>query len=276
MKPYLIYIRPLILLFAIGIFYLPSTAQERKKDKILLNNAKVVEGYVVNIGAYEVRYRNERLQKKADKAEWDKHIDAETKRLEAEFEEAVKGLNPDMFKDDKDRVDDLRYVKAKKIEDLIEKYSKRKYVQDVFSVTYGETGQEEVVYSPDTLGLLVIDTLEPDLEYTVAEMRRYLQGRTDGKNHKAPWATVGGGAIGIVGSFAGFYGPLVPTVYLVIVSATQPRIREEYVSNPHLIGDEAYEDGYVKSARRKKIKNIVISSVSSLVISAAALNIILN
>lgn len=242
-----------------------------------MNNAKVIEGYVVDIGAYEVRYRNERLQKKAEKAEWDKHIEAETKRLEAEFEEATKGLNPDMFLDDKKRVENLRLEKASEIEDLIEKYSKRKYVQDVFSVTYGETGKEVVVYSPDTMGLFVIDSIHPDVEYTVVEMRRYLQGRTDGKNHKAPFATVGGVAVGGVASFLGaFYGPLLPAAYVLIVSATQPRVREKYVSNPQLIGDEAYEDGYIKSARRKKIKNIVISSMTTLAIGVATLTVVLN
>lgn len=242
-----------------------------------MNNAKVIEGYVVEIGPYEVKYRNERLQKKADKAEWDKHIEEKTKELEAEFEAATKGLNPEMFLDDKKRVENMRYEKAEKLDDLTSKYSKKKYVQDVFSVTYGETGKEVVVYSPDTLGLFVIDSLSPDLEYSVSDMRRYLQGRADGKKHKAPWATVGGIVVGGVGSFLGaFYGPLMPAAYVLIISATQPRIDESVVSNPNIIGDEAYEDGYVKSARRKKIKNIVISSMTTLVIGVATLTVVLN
>ncbi len=242
-----------------------------------MNNAKVIEGYVVEVGPYEVKYRNERLQKKADKEGWDKHIEEKTNELETEFEAATKGLNPDMFLDDRKRVENLRYEKAEKLDDLTSKYSKKKYVQDVFSVTYGETGEEVIVYSPDTLGLFVIDSLSPDLEYSVSEMRRYLQGRTDGKNHKAPLATVGGIAVGGVGAFLGaFYGPLLPAAYVLIVSATQPRVNEDIVNDKKLIGDEAYEDGYIKSARRKKIKNIVISSMTTLVAGVATLTVVLN
>jgi len=131
----------------------------------------------------------------------------------------------------------------------------------VFSITYASTGKEEVIYSPDTLGLLVIDSVRPEVEYTVPEMRHYIQGRIDWRRHKAPWATVGGAAAGVAGAYLGaFYGLLVPAAYVTIEGLSKVRIQEEHVSDPNLIMNQAYQDGYVKSARRKKLKNIILSS----------------
>lgn len=268
-----------VLLLSVCCFLLTVgnlTAQEEQPDKILMNNGKTKMGYVTNIGQYEVRYRTNRMQKKSEAKNIDAKIEAMKKKIEENFKNDMDSLdenNPD----DKEKIDQLKLKKAQKIYDAENLYTKRLNSENVFSVTYASNNKEVVVYSPDTLGLLVLDTIQPEIEYTVNEMRNYIKGRIDGRKHKAPWATVGGIAAGLAGAPLGaFYGPLIPGAYVAVVASRSPRIDFNNVSDPTLMGDEAYEDGYTKSARRQKVKNVVIGSLSSLAVGIVSLQLIYN
>ena len=129
----------------------------------------------------------------------------------------------------------------------------RKSTDNVFSITHAD-GKEEIIYSPDTLGFLVTDVVEPEVDYTVEEMRRYIYGAQDGKKVKkaaALWTSAG---ISTIGSGLGaFYGPIAPATYILVLGTTRQKPNERLVSHPEYIQDEAYLAGYSKAARKRKI-----------------------
>jgi len=133
------------------------------------------------------------------------------------------------------------------------KREKRFRKENVFSITYLD-GREEIIYSPDTLGFLVTDVVEPEIDYTVEEMRRYIYGRQDGMAQNGDKARNISLMVGTVGAGLGaFFGPIAPSVYILVLGTTKQRPDEKSVAHPEFIFDENYLEGYKKSARRKKI-----------------------
>jgi hypothetical protein len=125
--------------------------------------------------------------------------------------------------------------------------------ENVFSITYLD-GREEIIYNPDTLGFLVLDVVEPEVDYTVEEMRRYIYGRQDGMKVKKTAALLTSAGISFVGSGLGaFFGPVAPATYIIVLGTTKQTPNESLVSHPELVFDEAYLEGYKKSARKRKI-----------------------
>lgn len=130
---------------------------------------------------------------------------------------------------------------------------KRFRKENVFSITYLD-GREQIIYSPDTLGFLVLDAVEPELDLTVEEMRRYILGRQDGMKVKKTAALLTSAGISLVGGGLGaFYGPVAPATYILVLGTTKQKPNEEFVTHPELIFDENYLEGYKKSARKRKI-----------------------
>lgn len=125
--------------------------------------------------------------------------------------------------------------------------------ENIFSITRLD-GKEEIIYNPDTLGFLVLDVVEPELDYTVEEMRRYIYGRQDGMKVKSLAPALISGSVGLVGAGLGaFFGPIAPSVYIIILGVKKQKPDDRLVDHPEYVFDEAYLDGYHKSARKKKI-----------------------
>jgi len=74
------------------------------QDKIMLNNGKLKEVYVLETTPYEVYYRNEKLHKKAIKNGWDEELKAKEKEMEDKFREETKDLKPEENADDKKKL----------------------------------------------------------------------------------------------------------------------------------------------------------------------------
>ncbi len=133
------------------------------------------------------------------------------------------------------------------------KNEKRFRKENVFSITYLD-GKEEIIYNPDTLGFLVTDVVEPEVDYTVEEMRRYIAGAQDGRKVKKTAALLTSAGISTVGSGLGaFYGPIAPATYIIVLGTTKQKPNEAKVAHPEYILDEAYLAGYSKAARKRKI-----------------------
>jgi hypothetical protein len=125
--------------------------------------------------------------------------------------------------------------------------------ENVFSITYLD-GKEEIIYNPDTLGFLVTDVVEPEVDYTVEEMRRYIAGAQDGRKVKKTAALLTSAGISTVGSGLGaFFGPIAPATYIIVLGTTRQKPDETKVAHPEYILDEAYLAGYSKAARKRKI-----------------------
>ncbi len=151
------------------------------------------------------------------------------------------------------RLDQLNKLKGKTIARINYKSIATERKENVFSIAHAD-GNEEIIYSPDTLGFLVNDVVEPELDLSVEEMRRYIYGRQDGMKVKKTAALLISAGISTIGSGLGaFYGPIAPATYIIVLGTTKQKPDETKVSHPELILDENYLEGYKKSARKRKI-----------------------
>ena len=139
--------------------------------------------------------------------------------------------------------------------------------QLVFSILRAD-GTEEVIYNADTLGLLADGDYE--VEYGVEDMRLYIKGRQDGRKHSFHDAYIGA-ATGLVSGLLFtyfldlFYAPIPPAIGVVILATRnnfQPSRKLQV--DPALLGSEAYMDGYIQSAKGRKILAFTVGAVGGL------------
>ncbi len=140
-------------------------------------------------------------------------------------------------------------------------FEKRK----VFSVTF-ETGKEKVVYEPDSM---------ENEEYNKAEMRMYVQGEIDAREHfRSPLTTIGGVAVGSGGAFFAIYGSTLPMLYSGSVVLFKTNMAKQNLPDQTILDSEPYINGYSTQARKKRIKNALIGSVSGYLVSIGVLILI--
>jgi len=147
------------------------------------------------------------------------------------------------------------------------KYTRSRSRQTVFSILR-EDGTEEVVYNADTLGLLADGTFE--VEYGVTDMRLYIKGRQDGRKHSFSDVYIGA-STGLVSGLLFtyfldlFYAPIPPTIGIVALAARnnfKPSPKLEV--DPALLQSEAYMDGYIQSAKGRKIFAFTVGAVGGM------------
>lgn len=250
---------------------------------MLLTNGKLKKVYVYSIDYFHVRYAK-KLKPNLNLA----LVESQTKVLEQNFLKKLYLINThysqklekykakgksqkevDEFSFDQKIKQATEEEKLQKEKDLaIAKLSyqglKKKRKEMVFSVT--TEGVEQVIYSPDTLGFL--DSSKVEVEYNVGEMRRYIKGEQDGRKVKSPWATVWGTGIGAIGGIGGaFWGPVIPATYIVLVAVKKKNKNlEKQVPKPELLDDEAYMDGFNKTAKRRKVANATYGGIAGLAV----------
>ena len=182
-------------------------------------------------------------------------------KFEREIRDKLEKLSPNEFEQWKS----AELVKMKERQVLAEMGRKRRTTNkrrfthrisstQVFSVIHAD-GTETVVYSPDTMGFLAVDTT-PDLDYGIREMRYYIKGQQDGRRHRTNIDAEVGFLTGVLSAGLGnFYGPIGPGVGMGVEALLPVKIQDKACSNPDLKDNEAYYDGYVQAAKRKKILN---------------------
>ncbi len=192
------------------------------------------------------------------------------KSMEAEISEKLNKLSPDEFEKWKAK----KYLKLKEKQTLGEirsrermtkkrRFTHRIAATKVFSIKHID-GSETVVYSPDTMGFLAIDTT-PDLDYSIREMRNYIKGQQDGRRHRTNIDTEVGFVSGMLSAGLGnFYGPIGPAVGMGIQALIPVKIQEKACTNPDLKDNDAYFDGYNQAAKRRKILNYGLGGVLGL------------
>ena len=282
--------KPTILL-ALGliVFCCDAIAQ----DKLLLTNGKIkdLNGEVVHadhLGVFYQRWdekERERLALERQDPDFKGHIwelygapggdETAEQRFAEEIAEKMAELTEEEFEAWKKK----RYLELKEKEvsgtfkdsrkwvRTLRRYTKRVKNDQVFSILRPD-GSEEVVYKPDTLGFLALDPGE-ELDYNIAEMRAYIKGRQDGRQHSMHDIAVGAGigyVSGLVGTAAGgaFYTPAVPAVAMVIMSLSGVKIDEQKLVGWSDNELDAYRDGYEKSAKNRKILGLAIGSAVGL------------
>jgi hypothetical protein len=130
--------------------------------------------------------------------------------------------------------------------------------ENVFSIL-NEKGGEKVVYKEDSTSLISDLSLE--------EMRMYIKGEQDSRKYfKAPAATVGGFFIGGGSSFLVFYALIPPATYIAIIGNHSPDMSKQQVSDPELLKNNMYVNGYQKQARSRKIANAELGGLAGFMV----------
>ena len=139
----------------------------------------------------------------------------------------------------------------------------RKVARDItFSILKADS-TEIVVYNADTLGFFADG--EADREFGVEEMRWYIKGQQDGRKHKTAFDVLLGVGVGAISAGAGAYwGPSIPAGTVVVTSIFHNKIKNKAGVDPSLFDNEAYVDGYHRSAKRKKAWSFVKGSVAGM------------
>ncbi|MGE0636407.1 MAG: hypothetical protein AB7G44_12550 [Bacteroidia bacterium] len=228
-------------------FFLLLPALGFGQDKVLFTNGKEKAGFVLYQDNNSIYYGTKPKKK----------INEEKLTLiENRFKQLQEKINNNDQKDALQKSITLQLLKKKEVTakaNVKFRALKRVVKDNVFSITHAD-GKEEIIYNPDTLGFLVTDVVEPEVDYTVEEMRRYIYGAQDGmkvKKAAALWTSAG---ISTVGSGLGaFFGPVAPATYIIVLGTTRQKPDETKVAHPEYILDEAYLAGYSKAARKRKI-----------------------
>jgi hypothetical protein len=121
-----------------------------------------------------------------------------------------------------------------------------------------EKGGERLFYKEDS-------TTETN-DLSIDEMRMYIKGYQEGgANFRAPFATVGGLALGALsGYYLYFYALIPPTAYIAVIGNHSPNMDKQKVSDPELLKNPLFVNGYQKKCREKKIRNAAIGSIAGL------------
>lgn len=118
---------------------------------------------------------------------------------------------------------------------------------EVFSIRYGATGKEVVIYTYDTL---------TGNDFTIPEARMFIAGEQDAqKGFRAIGTSIGaffiGTASGVTGASFFVLGP--PFLYSGLMAYPRIRIPHRSVKNLENVKSDAYLYGYDNTARKKRV-----------------------
>jgi hypothetical protein len=156
------------------------------------------------------------------------------------------------LKEDSTRLEYLEYLNGKK-----------KCVKKENAFSYkNEKGIEKVFYHEDST------SITNDL--SIGEMRSYIQGLQEAKlYYKAPYATVSGFLIGTAsGYFLYFYSLIPPGAFVTIIGNHEPDMKRQQVSDPQLLKNTMFVNGYQKKCNEKKVRNAAIGSLAGILAGA--------
>ncbi len=126
---------------------------------------------------------------------------------------------------------------------------------NVFAI-YFANGNDSIVYQQDEAN---------DLYLTREEMQLFIYGQQDAREHyKTIWWGVAGGAIGLAGGYFfynKFYVVAVPAAYIAVSALTRIKVSKG-VRSVDLSKEPAYQEGYLKVARNKKVVSATIGVVA--------------
>jgi hypothetical protein len=119
----------------------------------------------------------------------------------------------------------------------------------VFSIE--ANGVEQVIYKEDLM--------DPEM-FTLEEMRSFIKGEQEAmrfyENNTLKVASV---AVGMASGYFGFfYGLIFPPLFTTIVGSFSPRMPKQKVTDPALLSNPDFCEGYSKKVRDYKIRKSII------------------
>lgn len=128
--------------------------------------------------------------------------------------------------------------------------------EEIFALYFGDTS-EVVIYKPNP---------ERNMTFTVEQMRQYVAGAAYAhENYTAFLLTTGAFVSGVGGGMLGFYGLLLPAAYNITAGAVRPFPKQSKNEDLPLLDNEFFILGYQNVAQRKKVRQMLLSSVVGLV-----------
>jgi len=140
------------------------------------------------------------------------------------------------------------YIIYKHFSDIKER-NKSILLARVFAIESG--GKEEVIYRPDPL--------DPEL-FTVEQMRMFIRGEQEAMRFYNSNATkIVSVAFGIASGYFGFfYGLIGPPLFTTLVGSFSPKMSAMKVTDPSLISDADFVEGYTKKVRDYKVRKSIL------------------
>jgi hypothetical protein len=137
----------------------------------------------------------------------------------------------------------------------------------VFSIE--TNGKEEVLYKPDAM--------EPDM-FTLEEMRMFIKGEQEAMRFydndalKVTSVILGIGS----GYFGFFYGLIGPPLVTTIAGAFSPNMSKQKVTDPSLLSNPDFTEGYAKKVRDYKVRKSIVFGGIGYVIGLVGFIVIAN
>jgi hypothetical protein len=137
----------------------------------------------------------------------------------------------------------------------------------VFSIE--SQGKEEVLYKPDQL--------DPDL-FTMDEMRMFIKGEQEAMRfYDSDALKIVSIAAGVASGYFGFfYGLIGPPLVTTIVGSFSPRMSKQTITDPELLNNPDFVEGYCKKVRDYKIRKSIVWGGIGYAIGLAGFIIIAN
>ena len=141
-----------------------------------------------------------------------------------------------------------QYIIYKHYSDIKEK-NKSVLLARVYSIETG--GKEEVLYKPDPL--------DPEL-FTMEQMRMFIKGEQEAMRFYDSDATkIVSVAFGMASGYFGFfYGLIGPPLLSTIIGSFSPKMSVMKVTDPALISDPDFVEGYGKKVRDYKVRKSIL------------------
>lgn len=131
----------------------------------------------------------------------------------------------------------------------IKERNKSILVARVFSIE--SEGKEEVLYKPDAM--------DPDL-FTMDEMRMFIKGEQEAMRfYDSNALKIVSLAAGITSGYFGlFYGLIGPPLFSTVVGSFSPKMSKQKVTDPSLLSNPDFAEGYAKKVRDYKIRKSIV------------------
>lgn len=132
------------------------------------------------------------------------------------------------------------------------------YKEDVFSINGSD--YEHIFYAPSEFF---------DGDYSKENMKLIVSGKRDARyGFKTKWVIPTGIVVGAASALlleGSVFVLLVPIVYTGIVQIPVVKIQKNSITSPDFIGNDFYKQGYNKTARSKRTKQALLSSISGVI-----------
>jgi hypothetical protein len=123
-------------------------------------------------------------------------------------------------------------------------------LEDVFSINYGGSNKEEVIYKQDTLS--------QENYFTETDMRAMIAGERDAiVTYKTTGPIISSAIIGAASGilFPYLLTPVIPAIWVGLNSSKWIKIKRKNVSDKKYIKEEMYVVGYGRTARGKRVQS---------------------